>query len=156
MNNLVVYYSRSGVTKAVATHLAEKMNCEIEEIIDLKDRSGPKGYFIAGKDAATKKLTEIKESQKDPAAYDTVIIGTPVWAFTMAPAVRTYIENNKAKFKNVSFFCTEGGSGGQRTFKAMEELCGKMPKSTFEVTEKEVKKDTYKSRAGVFIEKIIG
>jgi len=152
MKNLVVYYSRTGVTRSVADYIAESISCDIEEIIDMKDRSGPKGYLVGGKDAATKKLTQIKETAKDPAEYDVVIIGTPVWAFTMAPAIRTYIENNKGKFKNVAFFCTEGGSGGKKTFKDMQGLCAKEPKSVIELTEREVKKDIYKPKVKEFIE----
>jgi len=155
MKNLVVFYSRTGITKKVADYLARSMGCDLEEIVDLKDRRGPKGYLVGGKDAATKKLTEIEESKKDLAVYDTVIIGTPVWAFTMTPAVRTYIQKNKEQFKKVAFFCTQHGSGSKRTFRDMEALCEKKPISTLEVTEGQVKKDTCKPKMDEFVGSIV-
>ena len=155
MKYLIIYYSRTGNTKKVASYIAQRMGCDIEEIVDMKVRRGLIGYLIGGKDAATKKLTEIKELQKDLSAYDAVIIGTPVWAFTMTPAIRTYLHNNKEKFRNVAFFCTEIGTGGKKTFTHMEAVCGKKPKSVLEITEKEVKKDTYMQKVQEFIERII-
>jgi len=154
MKALVVYYSRTGMTKDAANLLAQNMGCDIEEIIDTKSRNGLKGYIMGGKDAATKTLTQIKQTQKDPGAYDTVIIGTPVWAFTMTPAIRTYIEENKGKLRNVAFFCTEGGAGGKKTFKDMEEICGIKPKGVLEITERDIKKGSYKTMAGEFVESI--
>ena len=38
MNTLVVYYSRTGNTKAIGEAIAEALNADIDEIIDLKKR----------------------------------------------------------------------------------------------------------------------
>ena len=46
MRSLVVYYSRTGVTKKVAEAISRKLGSDVEEIIDQRDRSGPKGYSI--------------------------------------------------------------------------------------------------------------
>ena len=105
----------------------------------MKDRCGSRGCLVAGKDAALKRLTEIKPTEKDPAAYELVVIGTPVWAFTMAPAARTYISEHRAAFQKVAFFCTMGGSGDERTFKAMAELAGAKPVAVLALREKDVK-----------------
>lgn len=154
MKTLVVYYSRTGITKKVAEFISENLNCDCEEIIDTKDRKGIKRYFIAGKDAATKQITEIKEPAKNSSLYDLIIIGTPVWAFTMAPAIRTYITRYKDNLKNVAFFCTQGGSGGKQTLKDMQSLCGKRPMASLELIARTVIKDTYKPSVKGFIEKL--
>ena len=85
MKALVVYYSRSGVTRKVAQALAAALGAEIEEIVDTKDRSGAGGWLKAGADASLKRLTAIQPMTKDPAGYDLVVIGTPVWGWTMTP-----------------------------------------------------------------------
>jgi len=138
MKNLVVYYSRTGTTKKVANSIAKELKCDIEEIYDLKNRDGAIGYLSAGKDATLKKLTEIKDIKNDPNKYDLIIIGTPIWSWTMASAIRTYMNVNKTNFKKVAFFCTMGGGKG-KTFEHMEELCNKKPKALLELTTKEVK-----------------
>lgn len=119
---LVTFYSRSGHTKSVGQDIAKALKADIEEIIDLKNRSRMIiCLLIAGRDAILKKLTEIKY-KKDPTKYDLVIIGTPVWACTMTPAIRTYLTKNK--FKKVAFFCTSAGQDG-KTIQNMEELSKK-------------------------------
>jgi flavodoxin len=124
---LVVFYSRTGTTRKVAQDIAGLLGCDSEEIIDLKDRSGIiKGYLSAAKEALDKKMAPIQGIRNDPASYDMVIIGTPVWAFTMACAIRTYITANKDKFKRLAFFCTVGGLGAKKTLADMEAICGKV------------------------------
>ena len=72
---------------------------------------------------------------KDLASYEfhLVIVGTSVWAGNMSSSVRTYAARNKNKFKNVTFFCTYGGSGSDKTLKSMELLCGKRPVGVLDV-----------------------
>ena len=119
MKTLVVFYSRTGNTKKVAEEIAKILNADIEEIIDKKDRKGIVGWLKSGRDATFKKSAEI-EFVKNPIDYDLVIIGTPIWAFTMTPAIRTYLSENK--FKKVAFFSTSGGSEGKKIFNEMEKI----------------------------------
>ncbi|MBD3202852.1 hypothetical protein GF327_01035 [Candidatus Woesearchaeota archaeon] len=121
MKILVVYYSRTGKTEEVAKKISKRLKADIEKIIDKKSRKGILGYISGGKDAATRKLTKIGKIKNDPEKYDLVIIGTPVWARTMAPAIRTYLTKNKLK-KKVAFFCTCGSYGIEKTFRHMREL----------------------------------
>ena len=152
---LVVYYSRTGNTRKVAEAIAGELKCDIEEIIDLKDRSGALGYMKSGKDATLKNLTEIRDIEKNPGDYATIIIGTPVWAWTMSTAVRTYITRFSDRFKSVAFFCTMGGSGDKGTFEAMEELCGKHPIMTLAILQSEIEKDSYRDKVKYFAGKIL-
>jgi len=152
MKALVVFYSRTGATKQVAEALAESLNCDSEELIDTKKRSGPLGFVSAGRDAKAKKLTKLTDIKRDPASYDLVILGTPIWAGTLSSATRTYIANNKSKFKRVAFFCTHGGSESQQLFAEMEALCERRPVSIFALQEKEVKKGVYQDKLRQFVE----
>src|SRR3989338_8550287 len=104
MKALIVYYSRTGTTKKVAEELADRLKADKEEIIDKKNRKGPIGYMIAGKDAMRKKLTKINELKKNPENYDLLVIGTPIWAFTMVPAIRTFLIKIKNYNKKIALF----------------------------------------------------
>lgn len=152
MKRLVVFYSRSGVTKKIAQKISKRLKADIEEIIDLKDRSGAIGYLKAGRDATLKKLTKIKSTKKSPKNYDIVIIGTPVWAWTISPAIRTYIETNKDDFKKVAFFCTMGGDGDKQSFQVMQKLCKKKPLKTCSLKTAEVTKSNCDKKLERFCE----
>jgi flavodoxin len=138
MKHIVIYYSHSGITKIVATKIAQILNCEIEEIIDYKNHQGIIGWFVAGKDAVMKNLTKINTIKKDISLYDNIIIGTPVWAGNVTPAIRTFVTNYYPKFKKVTFFCTMGGAGSNRVFKELELLCHQKPVLTLAIKRAEV------------------
>ncbi|MGZ8892658.1 MAG: flavodoxin family protein [Halobacteriota archaeon] len=106
----------------------------------------------AGKDAKAKKLTKLKDIKRDPALYDLVILGTPIWTGTLSSAARTYIANNKSKFKRVAFFCTHGGGESQQLFAEMEALCERRPVSILALQEKEVKTGTYQGKIRQFVD----
>jgi flavodoxin len=139
MKTVIVYYSRSGNTKAVAQELAKLLGADIEEIVDETDRKGALGYIMAGRDATLGKDTNISEPKKDPSTYDLVVVGTPIWAFTLSTPVKAYLQMKKDAIKSVAFFATQGGSGAQRAFKAMGEITGKTPITTLTINEPEIK-----------------
>jgi len=47
MKTLVVYYSRTGKTKFVAEKIAVELKADVEEVVDLKSRSGRFGFLKA-------------------------------------------------------------------------------------------------------------
>ncbi len=88
MKTLVVYYSRTGTTKKAAEIAAKELNADMEEIVDEIKRKGILGYIKSGSHALRKKLTKIEKLEKDAKDYDLIIIGSPVWANNMPPAIR--------------------------------------------------------------------
>jgi len=122
MKSLVVYYSRSGNTRFVAEKISQKINGDIEEIIDKKRRKGPLGFLIGGFDATRGRKTDIAEMKKSPRDYDLIVVGTPMWNKRITPAVRTYLEDNKISKKKVALFSTNNGSQSERVFKTLKEI----------------------------------
>jgi flavodoxin len=151
---LVCYYSHTGHTQKIAELIAESVGADVERIIDEKSREGALGYLTAGRDAMLKRQSRIQPAMKDPSQYDLIILGTPIWAWNLSPPMRTYISDHKAKFNQVAFFCTEGGSGGNRAFQQMANLIGTQPVATLELTETDLKRDSYKGKLDGFVEQI--
>lgn len=151
---LVAFYSRTGTTKKVAEDIAEALKCDVEEIFDTKKRAGIFGYLRCGVDAAFKRLTVLKEIQKDPASYDLIIIGTPIWASNISTPTRTYITEYKERFNKVVFFCTCGSGKADKAFKDMENLCGKKPLGVLELKNEEVLKREHLPKVEKFVEDI--
>ena len=132
MNCLVVYYTRTGKTKFVAEAIAAQLGADLEEVVDLKKRGGAIGWINGGKDASRKSLTEIAPTQKAPADYALVVIGTPIWAWAPTPAIRTYISKNSFAGKKVALFCTFDSDPKQASGKIREllpdvEIVGELP-----------------------------
>ena len=153
MKTLVVYHSRTGNTKTVAQALVQKLSADQEEIKSTEMKRGLFGYLKAGHQAMKKLMPEIDEMKIDPSGYDLVIIGTPVWAWTMASPVRTFIEQYKQKFPKVAFFCTCGDKQSN-TFRDMQDACGKEPMATLEVKAELIKSGKEKGLVEEFLMKL--
>ncbi len=154
MNILVTYYSRTGNTKKVAEKLAVLLKGTAEEIHDTKNREGFLGYLSAGKTATTKMLTTLEKVSNDPASFEIVVIGTPMWNGAMSTPIRTYLTQYKDSFKKVAFFCTHQYTDGS-PFEEMASLCGKTPVATLILnSKKEVKGDEYIKKAEEFADRL--
>ena len=154
MKKLVVYYSLTGNTKSLAENISKSLNCDIEEIIDKKNRRGFFGFLAAGRDAFLKRITEIDNIKKDPKNYDMVIIGTPVWAGKITPAIRTYLLNNKDKIKKFAFFTTSGASASDKIVKNLEDILNKKCDSFLNLSTKEIKNTLFKEKLENFLKVI--
>lgn len=138
MRTLVVYFSRTRHTEQLAKEIAKRCGADLEAIREEQSREGFLGYWRSAWDVITHAQAPIRPPLKDPAEYDLVIIGTPVWVQQPAPAVRTYARQYARRFKQVAFFCTEGSTGEHAVFEELGRLCGKQPLATLVVTEKQM------------------
>ena len=152
MKNLIVFYSRSGVTKQLAQKIAEKTGWEIIKLADSQPRQGFSGYMKACWQALTGKQTEIQTFNNDFSTYDCVVVGTPIWAGNMAPAVRTFLKQYQDKIKQLAFFCTMGGANDQGLFGKMAAAINRQSKATMAIRTKQVLEDNYSSEINNFIE----
>ncbi|HCT85037.1 MAG: hypothetical protein DKM50_10865 [Candidatus Margulisiibacteriota bacterium] len=153
---LVVYYSKTGNTERVAKDIASRLHADIEKITDKKNRSGFLNYFFAAKDASKKSLTELGELQKNPVNYDLTIIGTPIWAWNMAPAVRAYLTKTGKQLKKVAFFTTSGNTDPKKVVGYMEEVSGKKAIALTGFNAKELKdKKIYDEKISAFVTEIV-
>jgi flavodoxin len=154
MSTLVVYFSRSGHTRQVAQEVAKQCGADVEEIRAEMPNDGAWGYWRSGWQVLTHAEPPIWPLGKDPSAYNTVVIGTPIWIGQPAPAVRTFVKQQASRFNRVAFFCTEGGSGDLRAFDTLGRLCGKTPVATLTVTEKQLSAPMHASALNQFADQI--
>lgn len=154
MKTLVVYYSRDGHTKMVAEEISKTVGADIYEIKELQSRDGIMGWLLACKDAMLKKATAIEVSTIEPANYDCVIIGSPVWALTIPSAVRSWLSQYGKGLKKTIFFVTMGGNGDKRAFSHMEVLCVNKPLLTTTFIDKEIARGEHKAKLDAFVTQI--
>jgi flavodoxin len=151
MKTLIVYQSRDGHTRKIAEQLATTLNADLEEIKEIKSRKGVIGWLSAGRDGTLQKATPIEPTRYNPADYDLVIIGTPIWAFTVTGGVRSWLKQNGSVLTKVVFFATMGGSGDKRAFTHMQELCLVEPKLTATFIDKKIDKNEHQEELQKFI-----
>lgn len=144
MNILIAWYSRTGRTTKAAKAIRDALlsagvsDLALEELVDTKNRDGALGWMSGGRDATLKRVVPIEPVQSDLASYDLVVIGTPVWAFTMAPAVRTFCAEHGSEVKRVAFVATMGGRGDAGAYRDMQALCGSAPVATLSLIDKAI------------------
>lgn len=115
---LVVYYSLEGNTKVIATTIAEAIGAQLLELKPEKDLSKESftKYIWGGKQVIFKEKPLLQRYQFDPNSFDTIILGTPVWAGSFAPAINTFLYSHQLKGKRIGIFtCFGGGSGSTYT-----------------------------------------
>ena len=150
MKSLVAYYSRTNTTKKLAESIANSVNADIEEVKPKVNYQGKIGFARGGKDALQAKIVDLEDLKYDPADYDVVYLGAPVWAGKAANPLISYIKQNEGKFSNVKFFITAGGEGFDGALKQLEEATTK-PQKTLSLTTKEVKKDLFEDNLNSFV-----
>lgn len=110
---LVLYYSQTSNTKAVAEEIASRLGADVEEIVCLEPYSGTYQETIERciKERETGYIPPVQALKADLSAYDIIFLGYPVWFGTYAPPVASLLEMVDLTGKKVVPFCTFGSGG---------------------------------------------
>lgn len=115
---LVLYYSQTGTTKAVAEKIQKETGADIVaiEAVLAYDGSFNETVARASRETQSGTLPEIKPISSDFSKYKVIFLGYPVWSGTCALPVSTFLKQNADALKGVKIvtFCTFG-SGGLNT-----------------------------------------
>ena len=115
MKAVVVFYSQTcGNTRKIAEMIALTTGAALAEIKTVEDYGRDyDAVMVRARDEINSGfLPEIRPLSADLSEYDTVIIGTPTWWYTMAPAVRKFLRSTDLTGKRVYAFQTHGGQPG--------------------------------------------
>lgn len=106
---LVLYYSRSGTTRTVATELARYLSCEMEEVVSRKNRFFL-GTLTCIHDQLFDRDDQIEPVKKDLSIYHQLIIASPVWVHRISSPMRTFLKYSGVKGKTVCLVLTNNGN----------------------------------------------
>ena len=120
---LVLYYSQTSNTKAVATEIATRLGADIEEIVPVNPYDGDFQATIERcmQEREQAVVTEIQPLTVDVTQYDVLFIGYPVWFGTYAPPVITFLNQVDLSGKKIVPFCTFGSGGLESSMKDLAE-----------------------------------
>jgi len=111
---LIIYYSLTGNTKYIAEQVRKKTGGDVFEIETVK--TYPAEYSAlteeAKRELQTGDLPALKKNPPDMSSYDLILVGSPVWWYTVSTPVMSFLRQADFAGKKVSAFCThEGGIG---------------------------------------------
>ena len=120
---LVLYYSQTSNTKAVAEEIATRLKSDIEEItlVEPYDTAFQATIERCKTDREKGITPEIKPLEANVADYDWVFIGYPIWFGTYAPPIASLLEKVDLSGKWVVPFCTFGSGGLESSAKDLTE-----------------------------------
>ncbi|NHJ32041.1 MAG: flavodoxin family protein [Asgard group archaeon] len=106
VKTLVVYYSFEGDSKFIGDAIAKELEADVLEL-KLEKETKSKDYmkkYLGEKQVLMKTEPLLKPYEIKPQDYDLVIIGTPVWSGTYAPALRSFFHIEEIKNKKIGLF----------------------------------------------------
>lgn len=108
MKTLIAYYSQSGQTKQMAQMLAEKLDADLYEIIPERTYNDDmwKAWDEAQVEIRENNYPKLQGGMPDITGYDTILIGTGIWGYTMANPVVSFIRKMDFVGKKMSAFWT--------------------------------------------------
>ena len=116
---LVVYYSATGNTEAVAQKIANNLGADVFEIVPAQEYSSTDLDWTDSNSRVTREYEDeslrntelVSTTLENWESYDTVIIGYPIWWGIAAWPVDTFVKANDFTGKTVIPFCTSSSSG---------------------------------------------
>ena len=128
MKAAVVYYSMSGKVDAAARRIAGELGADLIRLFPQTPypAKGLAKFLHGGKSALRGAAPALQPYDFDAAAYDLVILGTPVWAGTFAPPLRSFLQDSREALqgKKIAAFASMMGSGGDKTLAKLQETTG--------------------------------
>ena len=110
---LVLYYSHSSNTKAVAQEFATRLGADIEEIVPVEPYGSTYQEVIerSREERELGVLPKVNPISSELSSYDIIFLGYPVWFGTYALPVASALEVIDLNGKKVVPFCTFGSGG---------------------------------------------
>ncbi len=122
---LVVYFSATGSTAAVAGYIADALELVPQEPYTADDLDWRAADSRVNREHDDESLRDIALTETTPDnwdEYDTVFIGYPIWWGIAAWPVNNFVKNNDFTGKTVIPFCTSASSGLGQSGELLAEM----------------------------------
>ncbi len=135
---LVLFFSRSGITRRVAEAIAHATGGDCEELREIRSRQGIFGWLRSGYEGTCRRASEPLPLKHDLAAYDIVFIGSPTWSRALSSPVRGFLIQQRHHLPQVALFATCAGQGADEVLDQMTALLDAPPLARLALLERHV------------------
>lgn len=114
---LVAYFSASGTTAKVAKNLAAAAGADLYEIKPQQPYTAEDLNWMNKQSRSSLEMADkssrpaLADTDANAAAYDTILLGFPIWWYVAPTIINTFLESYDLSGKNIVLFATSGGSG---------------------------------------------
>jgi flavodoxin len=118
---LAAYFSASGTTERIAKNLAQAAGADLYEIKPAVPYTKDDLNWMNKKSRSSVEMNdkssrpELADKDADIDAYDTVLLGFPIWWYVAPTIVNSFLESYDFSGKRIILFATSGGSGFGKT-----------------------------------------
>ncbi len=137
---LVVYFSRTGTTRAVAEAIARATGADLEELREPRSRLGLWGWLRSGYEGTYRRAAVPLPLVHQPRNYDLVFVGSPTWNHALSSPVRGFLESYGKALTRVALFATCAGQGADAVLRDMAALLGGAPLAQLAMIESDVRR----------------
>ena len=126
---LIAYYSMTSHTRRVAELIQNAVGGELASI---RTKETYPSDYEAMVEQGRREVNEgflpvLNEFPVDIDACHMIFLGTPVWWYSIAPAMKSFLAGYDLSGKSIAPFCTHGGSGTAQSVSDIRSVC---PNST--------------------------
>ena len=111
---LVIYFSLTGNTERVARHIQSQTGADLYRIetVNAYPTERPAMTEVPKRELESGNLPALKNPPPDLSGYDLIIVGSPVWWYTVSTPLMSFLRETDFQGKPVAPFCTHGGGIG--------------------------------------------
>ena len=125
---LVVVFSYSGTCTRLAKLLcSQQPGWQMGEIRLAQTRTGNAGYWRCVLDSVLRRRPHIHYEGAFPRDFEAVVLVSPIWAFSLAGPMRSFITTRREHLPDVAVISVMGGAGAPNAVAEVARLIDRAP-----------------------------
>ena len=123
---LVVSFSWTGTCTRLAKLMCNQQpGWQLGEIRLEKPRKGQAGYWRCVLDSVLRLRPAIRYEGPFPRDFDAVVLVSPIWAFSLAGPMRSFVHTRRDHLPDVAVVSVMGGAGAANAVREVERIIGR-------------------------------
>lgn len=148
---LVVAYSWTGTCSRLAKLLSHQQpGWQLGKIVLEQPRKGRAGYWRCVFDSVLRRRPAIRYEGPSPRQFDAVVLVSPIWAFSLAGPMRSFVTTRRDHLPDVAVISVMGGAGAANAVHEVERLIGRSAVMSAAFTMQEVREGAAGTRLRTF------